>query len=177
MSGSALASHPILFSGPMIRAILEGRKTQTRRIITPQPIYVPEHDEGGYAVAAAVMWDKTAKLQAGMGWNLLDSAFLFDLCPYGGSGWCLWVRETVDAEHLGDGRWRLTYRADGAPVDLSRELPGDARLKYGKSRPFVPSIFMPRWASRLTLEVTAVRVERLHQLSEDDAKAEGHGVP
>jgi hypothetical protein len=141
-----MVTRPILFGGPMVRAILAGRKTQTRRVIryahadglglwTAPPL-------GGY-FAEHVFGACYAKLAP---------------CPYGVPGDRLWVREAW-ADHVGpfgESRFAL-YRADG-----------DER-----AGPWRPSIFMPRWASRITLEVTAVRVERLQQISEEDAKAEG----
>lgn len=156
----------ILFSGEMVRAILAGRKTQTRRPLKPQPFvhfgeYGPEDLE----------W-KGAR-------GLTPNA-LIDSCPYGGR---LWVRETwqivdeADADvsgRLGPAApykgvqgtrsitWRAIYRADG-------DLPDHP--VYGRALWRSP-IYQPRWASRLALEVTAVRVERLQDISEEDAKAE-----
>jgi hypothetical protein len=113
---------PILFSGEMVRAILDGRKTQTRRVVKPKP------DDSG-------LWNN-------------------DKCPYGKPGDRLWVRETFFV----DGP-RIQYRADhhGAP----------------KETIWKPSIFMPRHASRILLEIADVRCERLRDISEADAIAEG----
>jgi hypothetical protein len=127
---------PILFSGEMVRALLEGRKTQTRRIIKPQPdIADPELEK---VLPAA--W---------------EDGFIDVKCPYGIIGDRLWVRETFCAES----QQTIHYRADG--------------WEYDGGGGWKPSIHMPRWASRIDLEVTAVRVERLQDISEADAVAEG----
>jgi len=140
---------PILFSGPMVRAILEGRKTQTRRIVKPQPF------DGVVYCNAAPGWAQPYVDDGGMYGPPIE-------CPYGEPGARLWVRET----------WRdqpgaIEYRADtcnDGPAD------GSADAESPKWR---PSIFMPRAASRITLEITAIRVERLQDITEEDAEAEG----
>jgi hypothetical protein len=162
----------IRFSAPMVQALLAGRKTQTRRIIkaagrqaewlTPELLHsVPkltvmrEHEGDGYGPLGAQM-DHPKGGPLG-----------FVRCPYGQPGDRLIVREA----------WRTEARYD----DLKpSDVPGDARIWYeadgdtrwspGKLR---PSLFMPRWASRITLEITDVRVERVNEISEDDALAEG----
>jgi hypothetical protein len=137
-----MVEHPILFSGPLVRAILAGAKTQTRRAAKPQPTLL--HDHRSYRAPC----------------NACKA------CPYGQPGDRLWARETYavrDAKAWQDrdtSSGMLFFRADD-----ERELPGDGRWR--------PSIHMPRWASRLTLDVTGVRLERLHLITEDDAKAEG----
>lgn len=148
-----MKERPILFSGPMVRAILEGRKTQTRRVIKAKPPY-----EG--LVPGRCHWSGTT-----FGWwheggsctcNPLTS-------PYGLSGDRLWVRETWQRAGQPEEREYL-YRAD--PVFDGME-PQDLAWSWK------PSIHMPRWASRLTLEVASVRVERLQDISEEHAVAEG----
>jgi len=125
---------PILFSGEMVRALLEGRKMQTRRIIKPQPdIADPELEK---VLPAA--W---------------EDGFIDVECPYGIIGDRLWVRETF-CEFLDD----YIYKAD-------EKLPPYHKWK--------PSIHMPRTACRIALEITGVRIERLQDISEDDALAEG----
>jgi len=135
-----MKERPILFSGPMVRAILEGRKTQTRRVVKPQPAHIP-----------------------GIGTVLNIDTITGRACPYGNPGDRLWVREAWAHRRwmLGDASPNPTtvYRADG------EDLKGCARWR--------PSIHMPRWASRIALEVVSVRVERLQDISEEDAKAEG----
>jgi len=132
MTATVIKERPILFSAQMIRAILEGRKTQTRRIIKPAPGDHPDDD-------GSVLYR----------------------CPYGYKGDRLWVRESFSYHLLDDGFW---YWADGNVADKDCTKPK-------------PSIHMPRRASRISLEVTKVRVERLREISEDDAKAEGVRIP
>ena len=167
-----MKERPILFSGPMVRAILDGRKSQTRRVVKlPQqypakPIH-PTHES----------W--IGRWQNG-----------FVACPYGQPGdriWCkeTWqvLRETCSYE---TGEYDVReWEADlyGSPqTQLLKDCPRGGhraviayRADYEESfeGPWRPSIFMPRWASRITLEVTGVRVERLQEISEADAIAEG----
>jgi hypothetical protein len=153
---------PILFSGPMVRAILEGRKTQTRRIVKPQP------DENGLSFMknAPLDWREDVhgpwlqwkgETPGGDTWN--------GPTPYL-PGLNLWVRET----HLFRASGRVVdYRADIDPVEAA----GFGAMYGG----WKPSIFLPRWASRINLEVTGVRVERLCDISEEDAIAEGIDPP
>jgi hypothetical protein len=133
---------PILFSGSMVRAILEGRKTQTRRVIKPQPRL-----GWGYRLTAefkAVQVSTT---------GVRDRVFI--KCPYGQPGDRLWVRETWRCP---DGRSkRILYGADYANPGAGWHSP----------------IRMPRRASRITLEITGIRVERVQEISEEDAEAEG----
>ncbi len=133
-----MKERPILFSAPMVRALLAGTKTQTRRIIKPQHLAFFNQD------AAAMLSD----------WNERP-------LPYGQPGDRLWVRETWHDASSSLHSCAL-YRADG--IDLH----------WGK---WAPSIHMPRWASRITLEITSVRVERLQEISIEDAKAEGAWGP
>jgi hypothetical protein len=148
-----MKERPILFSGPMVRAILAGRKTMTRRVVKPQPylLYRPETykvvvDEYGQA-----RWmDEEGHSEHTRGWD--NPAYLE--CPYGMPGDRLWVRETWRFGGCGDKQ----YRADG-------EVPLRCKWK--------PSIFMPRWASRITLEITGVCVDRLQDISVNDAREEG----
>lgn len=157
---------PILFSGPMVRAILEGRKRATRRVVKPQPVvgdggcWYPEPPRK--TAHRARHYANEAHLRKGLA---------RDFCPYGLPGDRMWVRETWaphadEAEtfrsyqrmEMGSTRPDIFYRADG----------GEPHVNSWR-----PSIHMPRWASRLTLEVTEVRVQRLQEISEEDAKAEG----
>lgn len=157
-----MKSRPILFSAPMVRALLAGTKTQTRRIVKPQPMpdveFVREHEPDVYGHGAFCAFRQDGRV-------LMHQRMA--PCPYGQPGDRLWVRETfrlcgeADATppRDTDAAYRIWYEAD-AP-----HQPG-----FGKLR---PGMFMPRWASRLTLEITGVRVERLQDISEADAKAEG----
>jgi hypothetical protein len=130
-----LKERPILFSGPMVRAILAGTKTQTRRLVK----------------GVALEW-----LAPGM----FEPAYVADpenaLCPYGVPGDRLWVRETWQENTPPSG---YIYRAD----DVAGHIDTGWR----------PSIFMPRAACRIRLEVTDLRVQRLQEISEEDAEAEG----
>lgn len=155
-----MADRPILFSAPMVRALLDGRKTQTRRIFKGAEQNENGlwhiHNAGGGVIGVA---EEDVGKQA------------VDYLPIQ-VGDRLWVRE----EWSGDFAWhsikpserhpseRLWFWADGNPADGDWERPR-------------PSIHMPRWASRLTLTVTDVRVERLQDISEDDAAAEGWPAP
>lgn len=184
MSAAAVAvtvprERPILFSAPMIRALLAGRKTQTRRLV-----------RDGLAVETRTTED------------LIDGPWPKDATgreqpsPYGCVGDRLWVRENWAAHWMyddvpprecksgidGDNYW---FRADGpgGVSQLGLDPGGGMRGKWRNS------LFMPRWASRLTLEITDVRVQRLQDISEEDARAEGlspitkdghlvkHGIP
>ena len=150
---------PILFSAPMVRALLAGTKTQTRRIVKLHPDF--RGSRGHENVASEWGWES----DLGDHISILDYAR--NKYPV---GIALWVREA----------WRTESSAydDLKPADMDADYTvlydADADWKLNKStgRSRV-SIHMPRWASRLTLLVTDVRVERLHNISEDDAKAEG----
>jgi len=131
-----MIERPILFSAPMVRALLSGTKTQTRRVVKNPPSIWTIH------------------------------SIQEQRCPYGQAGDRLWVRETWAKwgrdDQCGEGPSQThepIYRADSYPWDW-----GDK---------WRPSIYMPRWASRITLEIIAVRVERLQDISSADAIAEG----
>lgn len=147
-----MKERPILFSGPMVRAILEGRKTVTRREVK-----------------------KSAALDclaAGFEPSFLTVPGNADLCPYGQPGDRLWVRETWARVGTGDPGY-LVYRAtypNCLPPGVEN-VPADIRDEGYRWR---PSIHMPRAASRILLEITAVRVERLQEISEEQARAEGY---
>ena len=151
---------PILFNSETVRAILDGRKTQTRRVIKPQP-------------TNADYWTllHTVGLRDSFYPNTIKATPGRLACPYGQPGDLLWVRETwatarqfnsVRPSQL-DTDCSLWYRANKSSV---RHL----GARQGRWR---PSIHMPRWASRLTLEVTGVRVEQVQNISHEDALAEG----
>lgn len=168
---------PILFSGPMVRALLDGSKTQTRRALKVQPTHFNP---------------------VGVPRRVVPSGGPSDVirCPYGETGDRLWVRETFYCDHCfypegtppscywngdkpraahtpeqiqkerADMLEAMYYRADGDPAFEAPEGP----------TPWRPSIHMPRWASRITLEITSVRVERLQDISDADCVAEGCGA-
>lgn len=144
-----MSDKPILFSAPMVRALLAGTKTQTRRLFKPQPELLPNglyhvHNRGGGFFGVA---------EENVGSHAVDYLRIK-------AGDRLWVRERIEranGESVG-------YPADGA------WLPN---TPWEWKRDSLPSIHMPRWASRITLTVTDVRVERLQEISEADAIAEG----
>jgi len=165
-----MQERPILFTTEMVRAILEGRKSQTRRIVKPQPP-LPHL---GYMMLA----NGLATL-CGPDYPDGDDDDL--PCPYGVPGDRLWVRETfLPCRHSGtackpseatyvcfrDGAQR--FEKNGKTFEWTCENPPD-----WTGRKFSPSIHMPRWASRLTIDLLAVRVERLLEITEEDAMAEG----
>lgn len=161
MTANICAARPILFSGPMVRAILEGRKSQTRRIVKPQP------EEAGFGrnckvapYCTGTQWPLSYYEMRGACWN--SSGPL--KCRYGKPGDRLWVRETFLPRANGSA---AIYRADHDEVDAA----GLAGLYSDKG--WKPSIFMPRKLSRITLEVTEVRVERVQNISDSDCEAEG----
>ncbi|HBO4748886.1 TPA: hypothetical protein L4V19_001991 [Pseudomonas aeruginosa] len=138
-----MKERPILFSGPMVRAILEGRKTVTRRAVK---------DTGFYAIDAAIHGNEVA---------LREREALSTRCPFGQPGDRLWVREAWAQINVA--------QAPGETWVVYREC--DNRTDYGG--PWKPSIHMRRRDSRILLEITAVRVERLQDITEDQAIAEG----
>lgn len=191
-----MKERPILFNDAMVRAIIEGRKTQTRR-----PFKLPKWvhpDEAEDFVAAINKYGGSCAKRGPCDGSRIYTG------PFGGVGDRLWVRECYAEVHpcQAEGRYsqegragipgpppvpyRVIYRADGpmaAPVRHTtafpyRELdPGATEHLPGDGGVWTPSIHMPRWASRLTLEVESVRIERLHEITEDGAKAEGVKPP
>lgn len=163
---------PILFSGPMVRAILSGTKTQTRRVVKPTKYATLQNAVPG--VLSSHYGDLTG--QPCLTCNLLHDVGLEDvISPYGYAGTHLWVRETWQARSPVDLEWSV-YK----PTERPGYAPDDWKVRYAatdenfaKWSGWNPSIHMPRWASRLTLEVTGVRVERVQSISECDAMDEG----
>jgi hypothetical protein len=159
-----MTDHPILFSGAMVRALLAGRKTQTRRVLKPQP----ECDHSMYPSAPltsmVVDADGAHCAVCGGGLQLATTESGVKGIPVRYAvGDRLWVRERiVKAVKIGAFVW---YDADWRGTD--HPWPSDW------TRDFAPPMHMPRWASRLTLTVTEVRVQRLQEIIEDDAIAEG----
>lgn len=170
-----MANKPILFNSEMVRAILDGRKTQTRRVIKPQPIGVIHEDEGGHIEYKGIQLDFESDLA--------------HYCPYGVVGDRLWVREGWRCTGGGDLR-NVIYRADGdsamsfCGVDDGRtgilhvSEPHWAewdRLVYKTRRGcnWRSPIHMFKWAARLWLEITGIRVERVQDISLEDCYAEG----
>lgn len=159
---------PILFSAPMINALLDGRKTQTRRVVKNEMAY------------SCLTGDCPHDLQ-----TECDKA-MQATCPYGQPGDLLWCRETWATNKVIRHPQReknLLFKADyrdnsgQSQNTLSVAMLINAGLDSGSGGKWKPSIFMPRIASRLTLETTGVRVERLQDISEEDARAEGVKIP
>jgi hypothetical protein len=155
-----MITRPILFSGAMVRALLDGSKTQTRRALKVRCQEIGERDDG-----SRWPWSENPNT-AGDHWHA---------CPYGQPGDRLWVRETfldtlgTGVEHRDESglRHRYAFAADCAPGSYGDQARKDYGLKWK------PSIHMPRAASRILLEIVSVRVERLQDISEGDAWAEG----
>lgn len=161
-----MKERPILFSAPMVRAILDGSKIQTRRVVK--------------------LWNppelKTHIIPPDLAY-LPDFNCYRSTCPYGQIGDRLWVRENFYLTDDGDND-RAIYAADEQAVrdhiENIRNIQGAHILPDTWAKPHLkqrPSIHMPRWASRITLEITDVRVERLQDISEADASAEGCPLP
>jgi len=142
-----MKERPILFNGEMVRAILEGRKTQTRRVVKGNPGRL------GFSPFACKEDD------------YLDEHGRQYSCPYGVSGDRLWVRETW-CTNTSYNNWKPRDLPVGCPIWYRAQADDD----ISKWR---PSIFMPRWASRINLEVKGVRVERVQDITEEGAMAEG----
>jgi hypothetical protein len=172
-----MKERPILFSAPMVRSILAARKTQTRRIVKCTPAmseneerFIKQNDHWEHIYALYISHEDSEIIR----------------CPYGNPGDRLWVRETFQLPVCFDSQspfevgkkcvdsgyrspWSpIKYAADGD--DKFLEMIQDFGGAWGKKR---VSIHMPRWASRITLEITSVKVERLQDISPRDAIAEG----
>ena len=181
---TTIKERPILFSAPMVRAILEGRKTVTRRAIKVQPHI---DASGNFCVG------RSNYGQDGYG-KPMTKHFVNGCCPYGKPGDRLWVRETFALLGNEDGcciDWQdnlvkgderdaaRIYRASCPPGDYGlNQIPAKAEWKPDTEAmeydgAWRPSIHMPRWASRILLEITGVRVERLQDITHEQAAAEG----
>ena len=156
---------PILFNGDMVQAILDGRKTQTRRVIKPQPQRGLLGDWSYFKSKRSLFATQTWMSEAVM------LKYLAGYCPYGQPGDTLWVRETWatpgNYDHIKPSKLSDTCFTQDELAYRATETHGDVYYKWR------PSIFMPRWASRIALRVTGVRAERVQEISEEDARAEG----
>ena len=143
-----MRERPIIFSGPMVRAILENRKCQTRRVVKPQIMDWTTNP-------ADVLWPARCSKKG-----------LTELrpCPHGVPGDKLWVKET---HHV------FAHKPPGHNIQIECVYRADPSSDEYDAVKWTPSIFMPRWASRITLEITGVRVERVQDISATDALAEG----
>ena len=183
---------PIIFSGDMVRAIIDGRKTQTRRIVKSDvavfledivdrecaPVFTRDRRASVQDDGAIARPERYSGVICCVRPEIPDMPTIIGMCPYGQPGDRLWVRESFceafsNYEEGGE-QTTVYYRADGQEVvvddgDGYAETNKDGTLKS----PWKPSIHMPRWASRITLEITDIRVERLQDISEEDAQAEG----
>jgi hypothetical protein len=177
-----MKEHPILFNTEMVKAVLSGRKTQTRRVIKPQP------NNGWDFEAPPVLGNIVSKhpkqgkfgvfLRRGIGTSFPEADVI--VSPYGKVGDHLWVRETfyidniyyIDVPLSGKSAPEddsIYYRSDGECCDQISEC---CCSEVGKVK-WRPSIFMPRWASRITLEIVDIRVERVQNITLEDMLAEG----
>ncbi|EMA8637575.1 hypothetical protein ACP5YT_002423 [Cronobacter malonaticus] len=171
-----MTERPIIFNAEMVRAILDGRKTQTRRIIQSPARNmqatgkkVIDYREPGDKWYSEYVF--SMRNQSGTWCDYTKEQFLAK-CPFGAVGDRMWVRETWAEAGAGAPDLKL-YRAnypDHVP-SYYENVPPIEEIRW------TPSIHMPRWASRITLEITGVRVERLRDLSEEDARAEGITPP
>jgi len=165
-----MKERPILFNAEMVRAILDGRKTQTRRLLKPQPA-------GGLNFAGWCIASSEPKDEGKANFARGEHPFLTDTqrfrCPLGKPGDVLWVRETWQPKSaywwdmLSSGKDRTNVAVNNA-VTFAATCPAPEHQGRWK-----PSIHMPRWASRIDLLIKDVRIERLQDISEEDARAEG----
>jgi hypothetical protein len=209
-----MISRPILFQGAMVRALLDGSKTQTRRVVKPQPpawaseywgtvgtysglsepIYYWQGVHPEYPEEGPLLWPAEDKWNEEPQWDRFEGTGL--VSPYGSQKNCLkqagqlWVRET----YFAFGRWETRFSAKkkrdewhfvdmtlecGHPYSYAESGNHPLPMRGGRDAGVTPgwwkrpAIFMPRAASRITLEITGVRVERLQDIHEADAKAEG----
>ncbi len=173
---------PILFSTPMVKAILDGRKTQTRRVIKPQP-----HEEeylivGNYTPALVDKNGDQYPADYQIFGAYTEDGELTWKCPYGQVGDRLWVRETLrrkfnDPNVPAD---YISYVASATGVSNSNpteRYPGLGRPTWIWKKNTLNAMFCPRWASRITLEITEVRAERVQEICGEDAMAEGIILP
>ncbi|WP_444959704.1 hypothetical protein [Microbulbifer sp. VVAC002] len=163
MTNSDVRERPILFNGDMVRAILDGRKTQTRRLMKPQPEPSPH---GGHWWACDTV-ESMVKVEEQLNNDGSWAGFAGSVCPYGQTGERLWVRETHHLSHQN----KVIYKADYSFNPFREDECGEDCSMVGEV--WRPSIHMPRWASRITLEIANVRVERIQDISDEDALAEG----
>lgn len=175
-----MKERPIIFTAPEVRAILDGRKTMTRRVVKLPEII----SEPGDADATSIGWPDNH--ESGPGWygwmtEYPEEGSVRPRCPYGQPGDRLWVRETWQGPLFDYEQWgayREDHRRFETPAFCRYAADGGAPPEFVDEEDELqckwrPSIHMPRWASRITLEIESVRVERLQDISEADALAEG----
>jgi len=166
-----MTERPIIFNGPMVCAILDGRKTQTRRVMRPQP---------GPDIDSNVLRRCEPKMRGAYRYIGTDDGHEISIpCPYGRPGDRLWVKEKFQPlwefadDEIGETRdwktgkgYKINYPATDGVIEWWDQ-------DKGPRTTCKPSIHMPRWASRITLEVVSIRVERVQEISDVDAIAEG----
>ncbi len=173
---SQVKERPILFSAPMVRAILEGRKTVTRRAV--KGFQIPTEDTA-IPIGDRQRWSAIGQRDPRYGFCVFGSTEAecakeleeYAPCPYGRRGDRLWVRETfgLQVRHYGGGAGEhIVYRATNPDAIYCKSAEGQEYPVKWK-----PSIHMPRHSSRILLEISDLRVERLQDISEEQAKAEG----
>ena len=145
-----MKEYPILYTTENVKAILEGRKTQTRRVIKPQPYFENTH----FGTRTHLAWITSS-------FRTLEE--IAQYCPYGQVGDRLWLRETF---------CQVCYKKDNVK-DVCYKEDLDVEHMACKLVKFTPSIHMFRWASRITLEITEIRVQRVQEISDEDVVAEG----
>jgi hypothetical protein len=185
---AAVKERPILFSGPMVRAILAKSKTQTRRVVklpdsitTVRDQFVDFTKGGFWRFSASAQQSFDRKIPGGSFSGSVASCVSEELdCPHGKPGDKLWVRETFQVRYYETLKSAVIWYAADGEVKTVPEMTShcaaedvDNYVRKYLNRAPRPSIFMPLWASRISLEITKVRVERLHSLTFEDAKAEG----
>ncbi|EMC2599703.1 hypothetical protein LLG12_24125 [Klebsiella pneumoniae] len=154
----------MIFNAEMVRALLSGRKTQTRRIIKPQPEATLSGSLSGKWLSRPLNGLLLPKIE--------DIAIH---CPFGSVGDRIWVREAFRVHSRATDVATLVYKASerNSWTEQTRRVPVAVCNKPATPEKWTPSLHMPRWASRILLEITGVRVERLRSMSQDDARAEG----
>ncbi|HHH0020682.1 TPA: hypothetical protein ACPZNJ_004524 [Yersinia enterocolitica] len=157
---------PILFNAEMVNAILSGRKTQTRRIMRDQPEVIPPEDECG----VPGYW-----IPYNAGKTMVRNEMMTITCPLGAVGDQLWVRECFRVHSRATDVATLVYRASerNSWTEQTRRVPVSDCNRPVSPEKWTPAIHMPRWASRINLLITGVRVERLNDISDADAMSEG----
>lgn len=158
-----MKEHGMIFNGEMVRAILDGRKTQTRRPIKWKQTRfteIGEREDG-----SKWPWSEDAE----------HACDFWHPCPFGAVGDRIWVREAFRVHSRATDVATLVYKASerNSWTEQTRRVPVAVCNKPATPEKWTPSLHMPRWASRILLEITGVRVERLRSMSQDDARAEG----
>lgn len=155
----------MIFNGEMVRAILDGRKTQTRRIMAPQP--ADDIERSAFPNPDAIGWKSSLKHKHG--------STTAHFCPFGAIGDRIWVREAFRVHSRATDVATLVYKASerNSWTEQTHRVPVAVCNKPATPEKWTPSLHMPRWASRILLEITDVRVERLNSISQEDAQAEG----